>query len=88
MFAYFILCKTGIYFFKVISIYTSLLFMNTLLPNSEFMWVSIYLFIPSPPAPTLAHNICFKKFKSNFFPTFLPLSLMGICFQLLLISHL
>lgn len=52
--------------------------MYTLLPNSEFMWVGVYLFIPSTPAPSLTHNICFEMFKLNFFPTFLPLSLMGM----------
>lgn len=51
MFAYCILYKTGTHFFKV--------YVYTLLLNSEFMWVGIYLCITGTSIPSLAHNICF-----------------------------
>lgn len=65
-----------------------MLFISTMLLNSEFMWMGIYLFISSTLAPSLAHNMCFKKFKLNVFPTFLPLFLMDIDFQLFSIPYL
>lgn len=65
-----------------------LLFTYTMLLNSEFRWVGIYLFISSTLTPSLAHNMCFKKFKLNVFPTFLPLFFVDIGFQLFSIPHL
>lgn len=57
-----------------------LLFIHTMLLNFEFMWVGIYLFISSTLEPSSAQNMCFKNFKFNFFPAFLPLSSINIGF--------
>lgn len=87
MCAYSILCKTGAHFFKVTFTYIAIAIDIYYAAKFWFFLyvVGIYLFISSIQAPSLAHNMCFKKFILNVFLTFLLLSLMDIGFQLFLI---
>lgn len=58
-------------------IHQLLFILHTMMLNSGFLWVGIFLFIPSTQTSSLAHCMCFKKFKLKCLPNFPTIVLNG-----------